>query len=134
MIRYFYLFHRLPAFTMYRLTSFPTSGPQRRVPQLSGAPPSELELPPKAPLPTDLVATVLSVLHARASTAGVSQELSEAILTMAGNASQLLLGRPRQPPPGVARPPPTGPPRPPEQTPFGQAGLGSQVSGAHTVI
>ncbi|XP_043234309.1 CCR4-NOT transcription complex subunit 1-like isoform X1 [Amphibalanus amphitrite] len=101
---------------------------QRRVPQLSGGPPSELELPPKAPLPADLVTTVLSVLHARVNSAGVGHELSEAILTMMGNASQLLqLGRQRPPPPGVARPPPAGPPRPPDPSPFGAGPLGSQL-------
>ena len=98
------------------------------MPQISGGPPSELDLPPKAPLPADLVATVLSVLHSRAPAAGVGQELSEAILTMVGNASQLLLSRPRPPPPGVGRPPPPpGPPRPPEQPPFPPTPLGSQV-------
>ncbi|XP_077542745.1 CCR4-NOT transcription complex subunit 1 isoform X6 [Haemaphysalis longicornis] len=75
---------------------------KRRCPQILGGVVKEENLPKSAQLPTETLATMLSCLQQYAT--GVSQELSEAILTMVGNCS-ILLNKPRQPPPGVVKTP-----------------------------
>lgn len=73
---------------------------QRRCPQITGAAIKEENIPKSVQLPQETLATMLVVLQACAR--NVSQELSEAIVTMVNNCS-LLLNSPRQPPPGVLR-------------------------------
>lgn len=74
---------------------------QRRCPQIMGNIVKEGEnLPKGAQLPHETLTTMLACLQVCAGS--VSQELSEAILTMVANCS-ILLSKPRQPPPGVLR-------------------------------
>ncbi|KAG1691671.1 CCR4-NOT transcription complex subunit 1 [Nymphon striatum] len=75
---------------------------KRRCPQIIGGLVKEENLPKNAQLPPETLSTMLSCLQARAG--NVSQELSEAILTMVGNCN-ILLNKPRQPPPGVVKTP-----------------------------
>ncbi|CAH1270308.1 CNOT1 [Branchiostoma lanceolatum] len=72
---------------------------KRRVPQVMGGPPPDKEPPKSAQLPPETIGTMLACLQACAN--NVSQELSETILTMVGNCSQIL-NKARQPPPGAA--------------------------------
>nr|CAD7424776.1 unnamed protein product [Timema monikensis] len=74
---------------------------QRRCPQIMGSIVKEENLPKSAQLPHETLTTMLACLQVCAG--NVSQELSEAILTMVANCS-ILLSKPRQPPPGVMRP------------------------------
>nr|CAD7196956.1 unnamed protein product [Timema douglasi] len=74
---------------------------KRRCPQIMGSIVKEENLPKSAQLPHETLTTMLACLQVCAG--NVSQELSEAILTMVANCS-ILLSKPRQPPPGVMRP------------------------------
>ncbi|XP_067012333.2 CCR4-NOT transcription complex subunit 1 isoform X3 [Anabrus simplex] len=74
---------------------------QRRCPQIMGNIVKEGDnLPKGAQLPHETLTNMLACLQVCAG--NVSQELSEAILTMVANCS-ILLSKPRQPPPGVLR-------------------------------
>ncbi|XP_049786692.1 CCR4-NOT transcription complex subunit 1 isoform X4 [Schistocerca cancellata] len=72
---------------------------QRRCPQIMGNKDGESQ-PKSAQLPHETLTTMLACLQVCAG--NVSQELSEAILTMIANCS-ILMSKPRQPPPGVLR-------------------------------
>ncbi|XP_018116117.1 CCR4-NOT transcription complex subunit 1 isoform X2 [Xenopus laevis] len=79
---------------------------KRRCPSILGGLVPEKDQPKSAQLPPETLATMLACLQA---CAGVSQELSETILTMVANCSNVV-NKARQPPPGVmpkGRPPST---------------------------
>ncbi|KAM4642948.1 CCR4-NOT transcription complex subunit 1-like isoform 12-T15 [Amazona ochrocephala] len=78
---------------------------KRRCPSILGGLAPEKEQPKSAQLPPETLATMLACLQACAGS--VSQELSEMILTMVANCSNVM-NKARQPPPGVipkGRPP-----------------------------
>uniref|UniRef100_A0A8C5JX14 CCR4-NOT transcription complex subunit 1 n=1 Tax=Jaculus jaculus TaxID=51337 RepID=A0A8C5JX14_JACJA len=78
---------------------------KRRCPSILGGLAPEKDQPKSAQLPTETLATMLACLQACAGS--VSQELSETILTMVANCSNVM-NKARQPPPGVmpkGRPP-----------------------------
>ncbi|KAM9510041.1 CCR4-NOT transcription complex subunit 1-like isoform 8-T8 [Guaruba guarouba] len=80
---------------------------KRRCPSILGGLAPEKEQPKSAQLPPETLATMLACLQACAGS--VSQELSEMILTMVANCSNVM-NKARQPPPGVVpkgRPPST---------------------------
>ncbi|KAJ1081954.1 hypothetical protein NDU88_002126 [Pleurodeles waltl] len=80
---------------------------KRRCPSILGGLTSEKDQPKSAQLPPETLATMLACLQACAGS--VSQELSETILTMVANCSNVM-NKARQPPPGVmpkGRPPST---------------------------
>ncbi|KAM9302308.1 CCR4-NOT transcription complex subunit 1 [Gastrophryne carolinensis] len=80
---------------------------KRRCPSILGGLPPEKDQPKSAQLPPETLATMLACLQACAGS--VSQELSETILTMVANCSNVV-NKARQPPPGVmpkGRPPST---------------------------
>ncbi|XP_053558399.1 CCR4-NOT transcription complex subunit 1 [Bombina bombina] len=80
---------------------------KRRCPSILGGLPPEKDQPKSAQLPPETLATMLACLQACAGS--VSQELSETILTMVANCSNVM-NKARQPPPGVmpkGRPPST---------------------------
>ncbi|XP_076590165.1 CCR4-NOT transcription complex subunit 1 isoform X2 [Chaetodon auriga] len=70
---------------------------KRRCPSIMGGLAPDKEQPKSAQLPPETLATMLACLQ---SCAGVSQELSETILTMVANCSNVM-NKARQPPPGV---------------------------------
>ncbi|KAI5105515.1 CCR4-NOT transcription complex subunit 1, partial [Silurus meridionalis] len=71
---------------------------KRRCPTIMGGLAPEKDQPKSAQLPPETLATMLACLQSCAGS--VSQELSETILTMAANCSNVM-NKPRQPPPGV---------------------------------
>ncbi|XP_032816690.1 CCR4-NOT transcription complex subunit 1 isoform X5 [Petromyzon marinus] len=71
---------------------------KRRCPSIMGGLPPEKEQPKSAQLPPETLAAMLACLQACAG--NVSQELSETILTMVANCSNVM-NKARQPPPGV---------------------------------
>uniref|UniRef100_A0A8C2MEC7 CCR4-NOT transcription complex subunit 1 n=1 Tax=Cricetulus griseus TaxID=10029 RepID=A0A8C2MEC7_CRIGR len=78
---------------------------KRRCPSILGGLAPEKDQPKSAQLPAETLATMLACLQACAGS--VSQELSETILTMVANCSNVM-NKARQPPPGVmpkGRPP-----------------------------
>ncbi|XP_075833142.1 CCR4-NOT transcription complex subunit 1 isoform X9 [Microtus pennsylvanicus] len=78
---------------------------KRRCPSILGGLAPEKDQPKSAQLPAETLATMLACLQACAGS--VSQELSETILTMVANCSNVM-SKARQPPPGVmskGRPP-----------------------------
>nr|DBA16696.1 TPA: hypothetical protein GDO54_002239 [Pyxicephalus adspersus] len=80
---------------------------KRRCPSILGGIAPEKDQPKSAQLPPETLATMLACLQACAGS--VSQELSETILTMVANCSNVV-NKARQPPPGVmpkGRPPST---------------------------
>ncbi|KAG8437274.1 hypothetical protein GDO86_008106 [Hymenochirus boettgeri] len=80
---------------------------KRRCPSILGGLAPEKDQPKSAQLPPETLATMLACLQACAGS--VSQELSETILTMVANCSNVV-NKARQPPPGVmpkGRPPST---------------------------
>ncbi|PIO34363.1 hypothetical protein AB205_0070670 [Aquarana catesbeiana] len=80
---------------------------KRRCPSILGGMAPEKDQPKSAQLPPETLATMLACLQACAGS--VSQELSETILTMVANCSNVV-NKARQPPPGVmpkGRPPST---------------------------
>ncbi|XP_056008647.1 CCR4-NOT transcription complex subunit 1-like isoform X3 [Ostrea edulis] len=95
---------------------------KRRCPQLVGGLSKDENQPQMKSqmLPTETIATMLSCLQQCASQ--VSQELSEAILTMVANAT-MLLNKPRQAPPGVVGPVPKTMPNipPPPSNPLDES-------------
>ncbi|XP_063336281.1 CCR4-NOT transcription complex subunit 1 isoform X2 [Pelmatolapia mariae] len=70
---------------------------KRRCPSIMGGLAPDKDQPKSAQLPPETLATMLACLQ---SCAGVSQELSETILTMVANCSNVM-NKARQPPPGV---------------------------------
>ncbi|XP_055268607.1 CCR4-NOT transcription complex subunit 1 isoform X3 [Moschus berezovskii] len=81
---------------------------KRRCPSILGGLAPEKDQPKSAQLPPETLATMLACLQACAGS--VSQELSETILTMVANCSNVM-NKARQPPPGVmpkGRPPSAG--------------------------
>ncbi|XP_029289047.1 CCR4-NOT transcription complex subunit 1 isoform X2 [Cottoperca gobio] len=70
---------------------------KRRCPSIMGGLAPDKDQPKSAQLPPETLATMLACLQ---SCAGVSQELSESILTMVANCSNVM-NKARQPPPGV---------------------------------
>ncbi|XP_026284061.1 CCR4-NOT transcription complex subunit 1 [Frankliniella occidentalis] len=70
---------------------------QRRCPQIMGGVIKDENMPKSAQLPHETLAVMLNCLQG--CTGGLSQELTEVIMTMVANCS-LLLNKPRQPPPG----------------------------------
>ncbi|XP_026802345.1 CCR4-NOT transcription complex subunit 1 isoform X1 [Pangasianodon hypophthalmus] len=71
---------------------------KRRCPTIMGGLAPEKDQPKSAQLPPETLATMLACLQSCAGS--VSQELSETILTMVANCSNVM-NKPRQPPPGV---------------------------------
>lgn len=75
---------------------------KRRCPSILGGLAPEKDQPKSAQLPAETLATMLACLQACAGS--VSQELSETILTMVANCSNVM-NKARQPPPGVLQKP-----------------------------
>ncbi|CAL9697168.1 unnamed protein product [Knipowitschia caucasica] len=71
---------------------------KRRCPSIMGGLTPDKDQPKSAQLPPETLATMLACLQSCAGS--VSQELSETILTMVANCSNVM-NKPRQPPPGV---------------------------------
>ncbi|XP_072292046.1 CCR4-NOT transcription complex subunit 1 isoform X2 [Eucyclogobius newberryi] len=71
---------------------------KRRCPSIMGGLAPDKDQPKSAQLPPETLATMLACLQSCAG--NVSQELSETILTMVANCSNVM-NKPRQPPPGV---------------------------------
>ncbi|XP_034255857.1 CCR4-NOT transcription complex subunit 1 isoform X2 [Thrips palmi] len=70
---------------------------QRRCPQIMGGVIKDDNMPKSAQLPHETLAVMLNCLQG--CSVGLSQELTEIIMTMVANCS-ILLNKPRQPPPG----------------------------------